>query len=247
MKTIIATGLLILCIGTIMGEDLESYQLIERLLRLNGPGAPIIYEDTVIFTASSSYRRVGISFAHEGFSKVHWLKKFVILGEVEITSSNRNVDPYVDTGILFHVQAIPNGMEHMDYRMIIDGLWTADPLNTKSVIGSGGLLQSRVSVPPRSRPTFTFDLASGFTVSYTAPPGEFITLAGSFNGWDPFMYQMKETKRGLDSSLYSLTLPLPAGTYEYVFIHRGERFIDPLNPFIVYTRDGKSASQAQVR
>ena len=245
MKTIITAVLLILCIGTIMGVDLESYQFIDRLLSLGGPGAPIIFEDVVIFTASSSYRRVGISFAHEGFSKVHWYKKLLIprdSGEIA-AAGKKGIDPFVDTGILFHVQTIPEGMRNMDYRMIIDGLWTADPLNPQGVTGSGGLLQSRVSVPPISRPNFIFDFALGLSVSYTAPPGEFITLAGSFNGWDPFMYQMKEASPGF----YTFTLPLSPGTYEYVFIHRGERFLDPRNPYVVYSRDGKTASQAQVR
>jgi hypothetical protein len=212
---------------------------------MDGPSAPVVFENAVIFTASSSYRRVGISFAHEGYSKVHWLRKFLIPRDnAEVAAAgNVNIDPYTDTGILFHVQAIPDGMKEMDYRMIIDGLWTVDPLNPQGFTGTGGLLQSRVSLPPISRPNFIFDARSGFRVSYAAPPGEYITLAGSFNGWDPFMYQMKETSPGL----YTFTLSLPPGIYEYVFLHRGERLVDPRNPFIVYARDGKAASQAHIR
>jgi hypothetical protein len=245
MKRIITAGLLTLCIGTIMGVDLESYQFIDRLLSLNGPGAPVIYENAVIFTAPSSHRRVGISFAHEGFSKVYWLRKLVIPKDPSELAlvKNTNADPYQDSGLLFHVQDIPDGIREMDYRLIIDGLWTADPLNPKGVMGSGGLLQSRVSLPPRSRPVTTYDSASGLRISYNASPGEFITIAGSFNGWDPFMYEMRETSPGS----YTFTLALPPGTYHYVFFYRGQRLLDPHNPNIAYTKDGKIASEAIIR
>ena len=245
MKRIITAALLTLCIGTMYGVDLESSQFIDRLLSLNGPGAPVIYENAVIFTAPSSYRRVGISFAHEGFSRVHWFRKLVVPRDpAEIAAArNRKIDPYVETGILFHAQDIPDGMRDMDYRMIIDGLWTVDPQNPLGVTGAGGLLQSRVSLPPRSRPVTTFDSVSGLRVSYTAPPGEYITIAGSFNGWDPFMYEMRETSPGS----YSFTLALPPGNYQYVFYHRGERLLDPYNPYIVYTKEGKTASEAIIR
>ena len=54
MKRIITVvWLLIICIGTSRGVDLESSQFIDRLLSLSSPGSPIIYEDAVIFTASS--------------------------------------------------------------------------------------------------------------------------------------------------------------------------------------------------
>ena len=329
MKRIITALLLIICIGTISGVDLESYQFIDRLLSLEGPSAPVIFEDAIIFTASSRYQRVGISFAHEGYSKVHWLKKLMTPKDVmgiqpgnvqaqiapggtawvsartvelksgtgffatsrgilsfgdQVTilqvsanwaevrsgtsspltgwmpvdnlsvtsisagstgSSAKNKDnDYQDTGMLFHAQNIPDGILEVDYRLIIDGLWTVDPLNPLCVTGSGGLLQSRVIMPVRTPPTATtFDAATGLRISYKSSPGELITVAGSFNGWDPFMYVMKETSPGL----YTFTLALPPGTYHYVFFKRGERLLDPQNPFTAYTKDGKVASEAIIR
>ena len=44
-------------------ESIESLELIDRLLSFTEPGAPEIFDDMVIFTASSSLRRVGIAFA----------------------------------------------------------------------------------------------------------------------------------------------------------------------------------------
>jgi hypothetical protein len=247
MKRNMTAVLLIVCIGTLGAVDLESYQFIDYLLGLPGPGAPRIYEDAVIFTASSSYRRVGIAFAHEGFSTVHWLQKLLIPrdpAEIAAQGRNRNIDPYTDTGILFHVEIIPDAMRNMDYRMIIDGLWTVDPMNPNGVAGSGGVYQSRVSLPARPSMPSTADSPPGqLRFSFPAASGEIITVAGTFNNWDPFMYELRETSEGL----YTLTLNLPPGTYQYVFFYRGERILDPNNSARVYTREGKIVSQVQVR
>ncbi|MDR0313866.1 MAG: glycogen-binding domain-containing protein, partial [Treponema sp.] len=149
-----------------------------------------------------------------------------------------------DSGILFYVEVIPDDMRNMDYRMIIDGLWTIDPLNPNGVTGSGGIYQSRVSLPARSSPPSTADSPAGqLRFSFPAATGEIVTVAGSFNNWDPFMYELRETSTGM----YTLTLNLPPGTYQYVFFYRGERILDPYNSARVYTREGKIVSQVQVR
>jgi hypothetical protein len=230
MKNILTTALLIVSIGIIRAADLESYQFIDRLLSLPGPGAPVIYEDTVIFTDPSSYRRVGVSFAYEQYSKVYWYQKLMF--------------PDKDSGILFHVQTVPEGLRNMDYRMIIDGLWAPDPLNPQTVSGPSGISQSRVVIPGLPQPPSTYDAPQGsLRFAYTAPPGETVTVGGSFNSWDPFMYELEETSPGY----YSLTLALPPGTYQYVFFHQGERIPDPYNHEKVYAKNGKAVSQATVK
>ncbi|MDR1862537.1 MAG: isoamylase [Treponema sp.] len=251
MKSITAVLLLILTIGTINGADLESYQYIDRLLGLPGPGAPEIYEDSVIFTAPSSYRRVGIAFAFEGYARVHWFRKLLIPrdpAEIAAEGKKKNVELTRDSGLLFHVQTVPDGIKNLDYRMIIDGLWTQDPLNPLWVTAPSGLTQSRVAVPDIPRPipageTSSFKPDGILSLSYTAPPGETVTVAGNFNSWDPFMYEMRETNPGS----YNLSLSLPPGIYQYVFFHRGERILDPHNRDKVYSLEGKTASQAVVK
>jgi hypothetical protein len=236
--------LLTVIIGSIGALDTESYQFIDRLLTLPGPREPILFDDGVIFTAPSSYRRVGIAFAHEGFSRVYWFKKLL---------SNRNEPPppdpkskkppgiYTDSGILFYAHTVPRGMKELEYRLIIDGLWTTDPLNPlKQLDPQSGMLRSVVraksekiiSAPPEDPPGIR-------TFRFRSDPGETVTLAGNFNGWDPFLYTLNETRPGE----YSITLPLPPGTYQYVFYLRGERFIDPENPRRAYTMEGKPASE----
>jgi hypothetical protein len=246
MKSITVALLLILTIGTISAVDLGSYQFIDHLLSLPGPGAPEIYEDSVIFTAPSSYRRVGIAFAFEGYTTVYWLRKLLIPrdpAEIAAEGKKKNVELSRDSGILFHIQTIPEGIRNLDYRMIIDGLWTRDPFNPLRVIGPSGLNQSRITIPDIPRPLPTREIPGILNLSYTAPPGETVTVAGNFNSWDPFMYEMKETSPGF----YSLSLPLPPGTYQYVFFHRGERIPDPHNQDKLYSPEGKIASRTVVK
>jgi hypothetical protein len=68
-------------------------------------------------------------------------------------------------------------------------------------------------------------------------------VAGSFNGWDPFMYELVESPAGT----YSLCLPLPPGKYQYSFFHRGERWLDPYNPSRVYSHDGIPVSEIVIQ
>jgi hypothetical protein len=245
MKTITAVGLLIFLIGTIGAVDTESYQFIDHLLSISEPGRPEIFEDGVIFTAPSSYRRVGIAFAHEGFAQVYWFRKLLFPKDnPTLEEEKKKQSLYTDSGILFHVYTLPEHIRELEYRLVIDGLWTTDPGNPEYRMDASGLIHSVVSIPDIAKPPSTFDAPQGsLRFTYTGPPGESVTVAGTFNGWDPFMYTLPEKSPGH----YSLTLPLPPGTYQYVFFHRGQRILDPHNPNRVYTKDGKIASVAFIR
>jgi hypothetical protein len=214
---------------------------------MGGPKSPELFEDGVIFTAPSSYRRVGIAFAHEGFAKVHWFRKLV-MPEDNMTALERGKkekEPaYLDAGIQFHAYTVPPELKELEYRMIIDGLWTIDPENPVCRIDAAGLAHSILPVPQIKKAPSAFDAPAGsLFFRYTAAAGEVITVAGSFNGWDPFMYELKERSPGE----YALTLPLPSGTYYYVFFYRGQRILDPNNHNRAYTRDGKIASKAVIQ
>jgi hypothetical protein len=219
------------------------------LLNTRSPGAPEIFEDGVIFTAPSTYRRVGISFAHEDFAKVHWFEK-ILRAKDELTEkeekSKNEANRYRDSGILFHVlQTVPPEIRELEYRLVIDGLWTTDPLNPQYRIDQkSGIVRSMIVIPEFKKVPTAFDGPPGtLTFNYQAPSGETISVAGSFNGWDPFMYELQETKPGF----YTLTLPLPPGVYHYVFFHRGQRILDPYNHNRVYTTEGITATEAVVR
>jgi hypothetical protein len=248
MKTIITAVLLVFIIGVAEAADTESYEFIDLLLSLDGPGAPVLYEDAVIFTAPSSHRRVGVAFAHEGFSKVYWFRRLLVpqdpLG-APIPPGKKQPDPYRDSGIFFYVYQVSEELRELEYRLIIDGLWVTDPANELSRKDRvSGLRYSVVSLPPQDPVPGPLKGPPGtLHFSFRGPTGETVTVAGSFNGWDPFMYELVENPAGV----YSLSLPLPPGKYQYVFFHRGERVLDPYNGSRAYSREGKAVSEIEIR
>jgi 1,4-alpha-glucan branching enzyme len=56
-----------------------------------------------------------------------------------------------------------------------------------------------------------------------APDAEQVTLAGEFNGWDPEARPMNRDKKGL----WSTTMSLAPGEYQYRFVVDGEWQNDP--------------------
>jgi hypothetical protein len=242
VKALITTVLLILIIGNIGAVDIESYQFINHLRDIIRPGKPEIFEDCVLFTASSSLHRVGISFAHENYSVVHWFQRLMVPRDPAELLVNSRIDPYKDSGIMFHVENIPADLKNMDYRLIIDGLWTTDPTNPLRVYGPSGVAESRFPLPERHITAVVQSTPGVYQFSYSAPSGETITVGGSFNNWDPFMYELRETIRGF----YTLSLPLPPGDFQYTFFYRGEQIPDPANIRKLYTRDGRIVSEATV-
>jgi hypothetical protein len=253
MKTVrigtLITSLLVFSVGFVHPieiESLESYRLIDRLLSLSGPGAPEILDDMVLFTASSSHRRVGVAFADEGFSRVHWFRQLLVRSDIqEVPKNEKKPSPHGDSGIIFYIHEIPEGASRIDYRLVIDGLWTTDPANPNSRWDSvAGLSYSTLAIPKiRENPSPLNGPPDSLSFVFKGPPGETVSVAGSFNGWDPFMYELKEGPAGN----YSINIPLPPGKYQYVFFHRGERWLDPYNSNRVFSKDGKIASEIEIR
>jgi hypothetical protein len=228
----------------VMGADFESHDFMDRLLSLPGSVGPSIIEGAVIFTAPSSHRRVGVALAAEGFAQVHWMQKLLVPQDpldAPIPPGKKAPDPYKDSGLLFFAYQAPEGLGEVEYRLVIDGLWTTDPANPQSRRNSvTGITNSLVVLPrPSGDPVLHEDPKGVLHFSFKGPPGETVTVAGSFNGWDPFMYELREYPRGM----YTLSLSLPPGTYQYLFFHRGDRYQDPYNPRRAYTREGEIASE----
>jgi hypothetical protein len=232
---------------SLMGADLESPDFFDRLISLPGTAGPEIFEDAVIFTAPSRYRRAGVALAAEGFSQVHWMQKLLLVQDPQdapIPPGKKVPDPYKDSGLLFYVYQIPEGLEEVEYRLVIDGLWTADPANPRSRRNEAGITTSLVILPQVKKEPVLYEPPGGVLhFSFQGPPGETVTVAGSFNDWDPFMYELREYPAGT----YTLSLPLPPGTYQYLFFHRGERFVDPYNFRRAYTGEGNIASEVVIR
>lgn len=73
---------------------------------------------------------------------------------------------------------------------------------------------------------------------YVGKPRLRISVAGSFNNWDPFMYFLEETSDGI----YELTLPLSKGTHTYSYFLGTEMKVDITNHERAYGSDGRAVS-----
>ena len=196
--------------------------------------SPIIRDRTVVFTASPNARWTGIAFAHEEYKEIHNFERVNLRGdEDEIVSS-----------FLFFIYEVPEPLMEVEYRLVVDGLWTTDPLNKAGRYDQRlGISSSLITLetPPLKR---TEQLADGrVKFVFMGKPGEHVTLAGTFNSWDPYMYYLKEVSSGV----YSITLPISAGTQYYVFYVGAIRTVDKTNSNRGYTPDGKYVSVLEVK
>jgi hypothetical protein len=239
--------LLLIIIGNAGAQETAgtkySYELAEHLLTLSQPSAPEVIDGQVLFTLPSAYRRAGVAFAHENWTTIHRFRKLELpIENVDPFTDNTNTPRqfYHDSGIMFTVYAPPPGVNILEYRLIADGLWIADPLNTESRLDTAsGTRNSLVRLDPVPATQPANEAGDGrVRFRYQTEPGDTVYLAGSFNNWDPFMYEMSEETPGN----YTLALGLPAGTYHYVFFQRGTFRHDLANPERVYLLDGRTAS-----
>jgi hypothetical protein len=228
-------------------------EMSEYLLTLTRPIAPVVIDGQVIFTLPSTYRRAGVAFAHENWAKIHRFRKLELPIDDVAPFVEKSKTPrqfYHDSGIMFTVYDPPPGTAVLEYRLIADGLWITDPLNDESRFDiSSGVKNSLVYLDPDSSPAQEAETAKTtgnderIRFHYNADSGSTVYLAGSFNNWDPFMYEMREESPGT----YTLALGLPPGTYQYVFFDRGAFYPDLSNPERTYLLDGRIASVLNVK
>jgi hypothetical protein len=209
------------------GRVIENLNLHLALAGLKVAEAPRVIEGELVLSASGPYRAVAAAFAHEGFAKLHAYER------------NRQ-------GVFVLAYPVPLKWESgkLDYRVIVDGVWTTDPANPERVSDPAtGLELSTAAVP------YLSDLHLGLykilgddghtaRFIFRGEKGESVTVCGDFNNWDPFIHAMSETSPGV----YQLELPLSRGRHFYDFVYRGEELPDPLNPAKAATRDGKEVS-----
>ena len=156
---------------------------------------------------------------------------------------NRGADGNVTGSVLFYVLERPKNLSELSYRIITDGLWTADPDNPNNEYdGESGITVSKLDLGGTLPEATTNNANTGVTFIYNGGRGEQVRLAGTFTNWDSWIYELKETKPGF----YELTLPLPRGKYYYNYYLGMTAVVDKTNPNRVYTQDGRTASVVEV-
>lgn len=220
---------------TAQAEDSVLYASL--VAEIAGPGEPFVRSRYAVFTADGNARHTGIAFAHEGFGKIHNFSRLTARGD--FSAQGGVSDSASDSSTLFYILKIPPETKELRYRLVKDGLWMSDPLNPRREYDFE--TGTQVSVLPVEYYKVYETAAAGTRAVhflYRGKSGDVIRLAGDFNNWDPFMYELQETSRGI----YELTLPLPPGTWHYAFFRGTTQIRDESASLKAYTRDGRTAS-----
>lgn len=232
-KTLVLLIFITLCLSLSFSDNsIDSYlyeKLIESIVRIE---APRIKDGCIIFTASAN-RHAGIAFAHEDYKQIHSFKRL----------AQRELDEGEES-ILFYIFPIPDAASEIRYRLVIDGLWSSDPLNKNIVFDRiHSMSVSSIEVPYKKEYKTETGNKNYVKFTYLGEPKQNIRLAGSFNNWDPFMYDLIEVSPGR----YELNLNLPSGTWLYAYFSGGTQIPDNTNKNYVYTADGRVASVITVQ
>lgn len=213
--------------------NFQNYELDTLLHNIDKPCEPIITEDYIIFTAPVQNRSVGIAFDFENYQVIH---PFQLLTSTDEDGNSTRKH-------LFYCYQRQHRFDTLKYRLVIDGLWTTDPMNPKREYDDQvnlyfskleNLGQIRIETEATKNDTVKF--------IYKGESGLKLNLAGTFTNWDPWIYQLEETHPGL----YELELPLTTGTYYYNYYLGLTPILDNTNPEKIYTADGRSASVIRV-
>ena len=207
-------------------QELDYAELVVTIQKI---GSPYLKGDYVIFTLKNDARHVGIAVDFEDFRQVHSFKVKRFFDE----------EYNEDGSLCFYIMKLPKNVLQVNYRLVIDGLWTLDPMNSETVFDERtGLTLSHFDAT-RNIPVVTEQRTGGnVRFIHKDKAGQVIRLGGNFTGWDSWIYTMSETAPGI----YEIELPLPPGRYEYAFYNGMTSFPDEGNPKKCYTGDGKVAS-----
>lgn len=236
IRNLLVIGFICLCSNIFAAEKeeyLRPYDLDRILREIKKPCAPVITEDYIIFTADPRNRYVGIAFDFEDYQIIHPFKL------LNATDEDGKKTPMH----LFYCYERTHKISEIKYRLVIDGLWTTDPMNpNKEYDDDVNLYFSKVSDVGGIKKNTEVTDKNTVRFVYKGESGQTIRLAGTFSNWDPWIYQLKETAPGF----YELELPLPDGKYYYNYYIGLTPVIDSTNPERTYFNDGRSVSVIQV-
>ena len=207
----------------------QPYELDLLIHNIEKPTAPIITDDYIIFTADVSNRNVGIVFDFEDYKTIHPYK---LLNGIDMDG---NKTPK----LLFYCYERKHKLTTIKYRVIMDGLWTYDPLNSNKYYDEDMNLYLSYIEDAQGK-TFLTEKEKDDCIHfiYKGEKGLTIHLAGTFTNWDPWIYTLNETRPGF----YELNLPLPRGKYYYNYYIGLTPIVDNTNPNKAYTTDGRTSS-----
>ncbi len=234
MKKQLLLCIIIFIISPLVSLELEQFEgkqyILDNLLQtIDRPRPPVVDGDYIIFTVDPSVRHAGIAFDFEQYKNIHTFKRLVRQNE-----DGANTESFVS----FYILEIPENIQNISYRLVMDGLWTTDPSNTIRIYDPTVNLPVSNIVLQRPPVIETKTTQKTIKFVYEGNSGQRIRLSGNFTNWDPYIYELKETSYGV----YELELALPKGTYYYTYYSGIQSFLDESNPERAYTSDGRVAS-----
>lgn len=218
-------------IMTAFGTEGNSLSIHLEILELTEAHSPIFIDNHILFTyynGKKYTRRVAIAFEADNYRKVYPFMKN-------------------EYNVFFYVTEIPKKTDLLNYRLIVDGVWTHDPINSNSFLSPEQLKVSSLSIPKRFNEYFTTPLIDddgSVRFIYRAQENKHIYLSGNFNNWDPFMFRMVEDKK--DPGTYSISLRMAPGKHFYTFVSDGITIQDPNNPKKALDSRGNTVSIIEI-
>jgi hypothetical protein len=188
--------------------------------------APYLVQDELILSYTPRQphpvRFVGVRFAHESWKVLH--------------PFSRNEH---DVFVLDY--PVPEGVRDIRYRIVVDGLWMADPVNPRVDTDEAGDEFSVFTLEREPQRPIVNPKVVGegeITFTYHGRSGHRVALVGDFNNWDPFMDYLAEASPGV----YTISLRVPPGPHYYAFFTDGRRVLDRFNSESAIDPDGLPVS-----
>ena len=120
-----------------------------------------------------------------------------------------------------------DGGKHL-YKLMIDGIWIEDPLNTNFIIDQSGQKVSCFTLEKDFIPFKKFPLLlkeNEYVFRYYSDSAHSVMLVGDFNHWNPYSNPMKYAGAGW----YEIRMKMTPGYHTYCYVVDGEWIPDPGN------------------
>jgi hypothetical protein len=220
----------LLFIASIPSFSLDGYSLSihTEISELKAAKSPFFIDNRILFTyfdGNKFIRRLAIAFESDNYKSIYPLLK------------NEN-------NVFFITRKIPKEIESVNYRLIVDGVWTDDPINMDNFLSPEQIKVSRVIIPARYRDEHVSPIIGNnknIKFIYKDDSNKLVYLSGNFNNWDPFMLRMKEERE--NPGTYSISL----SNHFYKFIADGVSIQDPNNPGKAYDTRGNAVSVLSIQ
>lgn len=220
--------LIFLAAVVLSGTELPDHEINTKMKTMSTAESPIFYKNHILLSYESRdfVRMVGAAFEHENYSRIH------------VFFRNQ-------FNIFVALVPVPAGVDELEYRLIVDGLWIHDPVNTDIKKDKSGLRLSMFRIPEKTsvNPVSPLIERNNIVFTYKGTPDKSVFISGDFNNWNPFIYQMNETSPGT----YNLSLELPLGRYYYCYYENGEKKLDMFNPNFATNNENQTANFFNIR